>query len=263
MLAGNAISRLRAGHGRPPAHRREGRTQVPAGRLPESWSPQRAGPGAPDDRPRVLVVDEDALAATVLHDILEQAGSSVIGLPSSAEEGLALARAEPPDVAFVDLGSADEGIALIGDLVELDSAIRCLLLTGDHSADRDLAALRAGARGSLPRADVLASDMTRILGATMDDELICARSTTTAILDQLVTAPLIASGYRPIRSPLTRREWETLDLLCASHSTDRIAELLAVTNATVRTHVKNLKRKLGARSGAELVARAGELRRAA
>jgi DNA-binding CsgD family transcriptional regulator len=63
-----------------------------------------------------------------------------------------------------------------------------------------------------------------------------------------------------VKSPLTRREWEVIDLLAAGHSPDAIADALVVSRETVLSHVKNLMRKLGVHSRADAVAAAERVR---
>ena len=60
-------------------------------------------------------------------------------------------------------------------------------------------------------------------------------------------------GMRPVRSALTSREWEILDLLCQERSTDDIADELVLSIETVRSHIKSIFRKLGVRSRREAV----------
>ena len=68
------------------------------------------------------------------------------------------------------------------------------------------------------------------------------------------------TGIRPVRSRLTCREWEVLDLLCQGKSTEDIAETLVLSSETVRSHVKHLLRKLGVRSRREAVEEAQRMR---
>ena len=68
------------------------------------------------------------------------------------------------------------------------------------------------------------------------------------------------AGIRPVRSRLTPREWEVLDLLCAGQSTDEIADTLVLSSETVRSHIKNLLRKLGVSSRQAAVEEARRLR---
>ena len=63
-----------------------------------------------------------------------------------------------------------------------------------------------------------------------------------------------------MRSTLTDREWEVLDLLASGARTEEIAQTLVLSTETVRSHLKNLYRKLGVRSRAEAVEAAERLR---
>jgi DNA-binding NarL/FixJ family response regulator len=67
---------------------------------------------------------------------------------------------------------------------------------------------------------------------------------------------------RPVKSPLTAREWEVVDLLKAAKSTDQIADELVLSTETVRSHVKNILRKLGVRSREDAVIAADRMRSA-
>src|SRR5918992_124757 len=68
------------------------------------------------------------------------------------------------------------------------------------------------------------------------------------------------AGLRPVRSTLTDREWEVLDLVAAGAGTEEIARTLVLSTETVRSHLKNLYRKLGVRSRDEAAEAARRLR---
>ena len=70
-----------------------------------------------------------------------------------------------------------------------------------------------------------------------------------------------SSAYlRPVRSRLTPREWEVLDLLCDGLDTAAIADTLVLSPETVNSHIKSVKRKLGARTRKEAVEATRRLR---
>lgn len=56
------------------------------------------------------------------------------------------------------------------------------------------------------------------------------------------------------QTPLTEREIEVLRLICQDHSTKEIADILVVTESTVKRHVESLLRKTGKSGRAGLVA---------
>ena len=60
-----------------------------------------------------------------------------------------------------------------------------------------------------------------------------------------------SSGSRV--TALSRREVEVLRLLADGHTNRRIASRLVVSEPTVKTHVRNILRKLGAANRAEAV----------
>jgi DNA-binding NarL/FixJ family response regulator len=69
------------------------------------------------------------------------------------------------------------------------------------------------------------------------------------------------TGWRPLHSRLTTREWEIVELLAQGVNTQRIAERLVLSPTTVYSHVKSVLRKLGAHSRRDAVAAAKRLRR--
>ena len=85
---------------------------------------------------------------------------------------------------------------------------------------------------------------------------------TLALIERLRQAPTDSSGMRPVKSPLTAREWEVIDLLKASKTNDEIADELVLSPETVRSHVRHILRKLKVGSRQEAVVVADEMRHA-
>ena len=69
------------------------------------------------------------------------------------------------------------------------------------------------------------------------------------------------SGWRPVRSCPTTREWEIVEMIAAGDGTGRHSGPAGASRSTVYSHVKSLLRKLGVHSREEAVRVAVELRR--
>jgi NarL family two-component system response regulator LiaR len=122
-----------------------------------------------------------------------------------------------------------------------------------------LLGLRAGAAGFLTK-DVDINVVPRALLGALEGEAVISRRLGMRLVERLRHAPDGATGLRPVKSPLTPREWEVIDLLYEGRTTDQIAEILVLSTETVRSHVKHILRKLDARTRAEAVAIAQQMR---
>lgn len=71
--------------------------------------------------PSVLLVEDSATQARVLHSCIEQMGLRVLGPASTATEALQLCQAELPAVAVIDVSLADatDGVELASQLLQL------------------------------------------------------------------------------------------------------------------------------------------------
>jgi DNA-binding NarL/FixJ family response regulator len=124
-------------------------------------------------------------------------------------------------------------------------------------------ALRAGAAGYLTKGAISRSSLADIIRGALDGEIAASPRLVADLVAELRRMPQGGIGMRPVRSVLTPREWEVLDLMSLGHSTRQIAEELVLSTETIRTHVKNLMRKLGAKSRHEAIARGAQERHAA
>jgi DNA-binding NarL/FixJ family response regulator len=120
-----------------------------------------------------------------------------------------------------------------------------------------LAALHAGAIAHIDK-DVDPDEFVRLVILASGGEAIIPSRVMRRLLELWREIP--AGGWRPLRSTLTTREWEIVDLLSEGATTEAIAERLVLSPSTVYTHVYRLLRKLGVHSRLEAVAAAQRLR---
>jgi NarL family two-component system response regulator LiaR len=217
--------------------------------------------GVPDMR--AIVADDDPLVRRLIRDTLQMDGVTVVADACDGREAVELALFYRPDVVVMDfLMPGLDGIEATRAIHEQDPAICVVMLTGAADDETGVRALRAGAVGYLSKELELGA-LPRALRAARDGQAAISRQLAMRIVEHLREAPAGGLGLRPVRSALTDREWEVLDLLCAGSSTDDIARTLVLSAETVRSHLKNVYRKLEVRSRDEAVAAGFRLREVA
>jgi DNA-binding NarL/FixJ family response regulator len=209
---------------------------------------------------RTIVADDDPLVRRLIRDTLQIDGVTVIAEASNGREAVELALFYRPDVVLMDYMMPElDGIEATRRIFESDPDIRVVLLTGAADDELGLRGLRAGASGFLSKDMELAS-LPRALRSAVDGEAAISRRLAMQLVQHLRSAPTAGMGLRPVRSPLTDREWEVLDLLSGGASNEDISRLLVLSSETVRSHLKNLYRKLEVRSRQDAVAAAMRMR---
>jgi two-component system, NarL family, response regulator LiaR len=209
---------------------------------------------------RTIVADDDPLVRRLIRDTLQRADVTVIAEASTGREAVELALFYRPDVVVMDYMMPEmDGIEATRRIYEHDPSIRVVLLTGAGDDELGLRGLRAGAAGYLSK-EVELDSLPRALRGALEGEAAISRRLAMQLVERLRAAPSGGAGLRPVRSRLTDREWEVLDLLSSGATTDEIARGLVLSPETVRSHLKNLYRKLEVNSREDAVRAASRLR---
>jgi DNA-binding NarL/FixJ family response regulator len=209
-------------------------------------------------RVSVLIADGDGLARRMMHDALRRADRiAIVGAVANAREAWELARYHRPTMMLADIALPPRGCLELISKVLLDTPQTRILTISAHDDDAALAAVRAGAVGHIDK-DVEPDELARLAIRAADGEAVIPQRLLMPLLRLLREAPV--AGWRPVRSRLTNREWEIVELLAGGASTEDIVERLVLSPATVYSHVKSLMRKLGVHSRREVVVVAERLR---
>src|SRR5512132_3091493 len=217
------------------------------------------------ERLRAVIADDDPFARRVIKDVLQRAGVIVIAEARDGRQAVEVTLHYRPDVVVRDVVMPElDGIMATRQIRRQLPEQLVIVLTGAGSDDHELGlhALRAGASGFLSK-DLEIEALPRALAGLREGQAAISRSMTLSLIERLREAPSGSSGLRPVKSPLTAREWEVIDLLKASKTTDQIADELVLSPETIRSHMKNILRKLKVRSRQEAVAATDEMRNAA
>jgi DNA-binding NarL/FixJ family response regulator len=218
-----------------------------------------------DGRLRAVIADDDPFARRVVRDMLERAGVIVVAEARDGRQAVELTLHHLPDVVVMDLVMPGfDGIMATRQIRRQLPEQLVIVLTGAGSDDDELGllALRAGAGGFLSK-DLELEALPRAIEGLRQGQAAISRKLTLSLIERLRETPSDSSGMRPVKSLLTAREWEVIDLLKESKTTDQMADELVLSAETIRSHVKNILRKLKVRSRQEAVAVADEMRKAA
>ena len=97
------------------------------------------------DQPSLLIVDDDTVFCEVLSEALTKRGYSVT-TAHNVDDGLELARKEPPEFAVIDLRMPGKsGLEMVSELKQLDEHTRIVVLTGYASIATAVEAIKLGA----------------------------------------------------------------------------------------------------------------------
>ncbi len=196
------------------------------------------------ERPiRVLLVDDHAVVRKGLCALIErEPGIEVVGEAEDGERAVLLADRLRPDVILMDLEMP--GIGGIEAARQISTAapdMKIVVLTS-HAAEEDVfPALKAGALGYLLKHSA-PDDVLRAVYQAHRGETVLHPTIARMVLQELHRPP--QTRQAATTDPLSERELEVLRLVARGMSNQEIADLLVVGEATVRSHVSTILRKL-------------------
>jgi len=173
-----------------------------------------------------------------------QAGLEVMGSTASGEEALAIVQRDCPDLMLLDLRMPGmDGIGVLNALKQMDHVPRVMVLTSFEKEEDIYRAVRAGAHGYLLK-DTSESEMTAAINIVHSGKRYISRHIAARLTDRMM------------RSDLTARELQILELLAQGSTNKQIAGTLSISENTVRHHVNNIMEKLQVSDRTEAVATA-------
>ena len=192
---------------------------------------------------RVLIVEDHALVRAGLEELLSGAEDiDVVGVAGDGAEAIELAAAEEPDVVLMDLSMpVVDGIEATRRIRAAQQDVRVVVLTSFSDQRRILEALDAGAIGYLLK-DAEPDELFRGVRAAAAGE---------APLAPKAAQALLSARQGGVDAELTQREQEVLGLIAAGLPNKLIARRLEISEKTVKAHLTNIYRRIGATTRTE------------
>ena len=203
---------------------------------------------------RVLLCDDQALVRGGFRMILEaRPDLEVVGEAEDGMQAVELAVRTEPDVILMDVRMPNiDGVEATRRIVASGSRARVIVLTTYDLDEYVYDAIRAGASAFLLK-DVQPTQLVEAIRVVAAGDALLAPSITRRLLDKFARSLHDREPTPALLSSLTEREVEVLRSLAGGLSNAELAEHLSVSEATVKTHVSNLLRKLGVRDRVQAV----------
>ncbi len=214
------------------------------------------------DAIRLAVVDDHEIVRMGVNRLLDgESGISVVGEAENGDEALDMARRKKPQVMLVDVKLPDiSGIEVVRRLKNdpETSDIQAIILTVYDDLEIAAEAIRAGAIGYILK-DCGKEQLLKAINSAADGVPLVASSITRQLVAVLRKQEgLVTSIPREedLLLSLTDRETDVLRLVAKGYSNKAVARELGITISTVKTHLRNIFRKLGVEDRAQVIIKA-------
>ncbi|MER7846219.1 response regulator transcription factor [Kitasatospora sp. NPDC096077] len=207
---------------------------------------------------RVLLADDQSTLRAAYRMILDsQPDIEVVAEAADGTAAVAEARRLRPDVCLLDIRMpGTDGLEATRLLAGPDVAqpLKVVIATTFDLDEYVHGALTNGACGFVLKDCSPALLIEAVRAAAVGDSLI-SPSVTVRLLRHMAGLPTRPAAPLPFE-PLTPREQDVVAMVAKGLTNDEVATALHVTLSTVKTHLANSQRKLGARNRVEVAARA-------
>jgi DNA-binding NarL/FixJ family response regulator len=206
------------------------------------------------DSVRLLIADDHEIVRKGLRAVLEaQPGWTVLGEASDGREAVEKAKQLKPDVTVLDIGMpALNGLEASRQILKNDANAKILILTMHETDPLIREVLDAGARGYLLKTDA-SRDLVTAVTAIRSNKTFFTAKVAQMVLDGYLDTKRRAPERESLKTRLTPRQREIVQLLAEGKSSKEVAAALGLSIKTAETHRANIMRRLDCHSVSELV----------
>jgi DNA-binding NarL/FixJ family response regulator len=195
-----------------------------------------------NDSIRVLIVDDHSTVLAGLASIIGmQSDMVVVAEATNGREAVDLWQRHSPNITLMDLRMPQlDGVGALGEIRQLNSATRVIVLTTYDTDVEIYRAIKAGAKGYL------------LKDARREELLDCIRRVNAG--ETCIPHALLSKLATGISSEaLTDRELDVLKLLAQGKTNKEIGATLFVSEFTIKGHLRSIFNKLNVLSRTEAV----------
>jgi len=195
---------------------------------------------------RIVVADDHPLFLEgVITSLRTAEDIEIVGQAGDADGAVRIVREHVPDVALLDVTMPGGGLEAARKIATASPATRIVMLTVSEDEDDLLAAMKAGASGSVLKG-VSSQELLAIVRAVSGGEVYVAPTLAFALLREMSKPP----AADPL-AELSVRERQVLELVAMGLSNQEIRQRLGLAEKTVKHYMTNILTKLQVRSRVE------------
>jgi two-component system nitrate/nitrite response regulator NarL len=204
------------------------------------------------NRIKIVIADDHAIFRDGLRRLLEaEERFELIGEASDGSEAIELVNRLQPDVLLLDLAMPKlSGLEALAEVIQARPAVRVIILSAAVDRADIIKALQLGARGI-----VLKTAATQLLYkciyAVVAGEMWVGRESVPDLIQALQELNSVSDSV-PALSNLTHRERDVVDAVIRGASNKAIAQMLSMSEQTVKNHVSRILEKCGVTNRVEL-----------
>jgi DNA-binding NarL/FixJ family response regulator len=214
---------------------------------------RRGGPDRrnPEQRTKVLLVDDHALFRVGMRQILErEADFDIVGEAEDSRDAFSLAVEQSPDIILLDLSlPAPGGIETTQRIKREVPSTGIIALAVAEDEDQLFEAIKAGAAAFILK-DINPEDLVTIIRRVrageylINDKVFSRPSVASRVLKEFRELAVYGQEAAPIFAPLSPREVEILDNIAKGMTNKQVAYALTISEQTVKNHMSSILRKL-------------------
>lgn len=212
------------------------------------------------DKIRVLIADDHTLLRQGLRKIIEsEENLVVVGEAGTGDEVVARARELSPDVVLMDINMPGlSAVEATRAVKQANPRTEIIVLTMYDNWEYIVEMVKAGAVGYILK-DVEVDELVKAIQAGSTGSSVLHPRVASRLVNELNRRSALlegGSGRDELAARLTAREGEVLALAAKGLSNRELGARLFISEKTVRNHMSNIRRKLGAKDRTQAVIRA-------
>jgi DNA-binding NarL/FixJ family response regulator len=210
------------------------------------------------NRVRVLIADDRPIFRAGVQGMLRDFPEiDIVGEAMTGREAVERSRRLKPDVILMDLNMPEMGGIAATRAIKEESPDRVVLALTISEAEEDIVEMVAAGASGYVLKDVDPASLARSIQDAHAGHFQLDDALTRRVLVRLGST--LKRSRRPLAEPLTERETQILRMVVVGMSNKAIANRLGLGEGTIKSHLRNIYRKLQVRTRAEAAAQAVQL----